>query len=99
VIAFPREVICGGRQKRKEQTMLKINKKVHISGESVVGEKTICAFSAIIDFEKPEKLLINQFQKDKEAYKEHRAECRADYAEFEDTVYAIQADIIKRLGK
>lgn len=79
--------------------MLKKTEKINITGESIIDEKVVCAFSVVIDPEAPEKMTINQFQRDKEAYKEHRAECRADFAEFEDYAYARQAEIIKAATK
>lgn len=79
--------------------MLNKVEKINITGESVIGEKVVCAFSAVIDPEKPENVTINQFQRDKEAYKEHRAECRADFAAFEDYVYERQAKMIKDAAK
>ena len=79
--------------------MLTKNEKISITGESVIDEKVVCAFSVTIDPESPEKMTVNQFQRDKEAYKEHRAECRADFAEFEDYAYARQAEIIAAKAK
>ena len=79
--------------------MLKKTAKVIITGESVVEEKIVCAFSVGIDPENPEKMTINQAQRDKEAYREHRAECRADFAEFEDYAYAVQAEMINAMAK
>lgn len=79
--------------------MLKKTEKINITGESIIDEKVVCAFSVVIDPEAPEKMTINQFQRDKEAYKEHRAECRADFAEFEDYAYARQAEFIKAATK
>lgn len=68
--------------------MLKSNKRIIINGESVIDEVAVCTFSASIDCENPEKTTIGQTQRDKEAYKKHRAECRADFAAFEDAVFA-----------
>lgn len=79
--------------------MLVKNEKINITGESVIDEKVVCAFSVVLDPENPEKIVVNQFQRDKEAYKEHRAECRADFAEFEDYAYARQAEIINSKAK
>ena len=73
--------------------MLKSSKKINFTGESVIGENVVCIFSASIDSENPEKMSVSQFQKDKEAYREHREECRADYAAFEDAVFAAQAEL------
>ena len=75
--------------------MLRMSEKINITGESVIDEKVVCAFSAVIDPENPETMTVNQYHRDKEAYKENRVACRADFAEFEDYTYARQAEIIK----
>lgn len=75
--------------------MLRMSEKINITGESVIDEKVVCAFSAVIDPENPATMTVNQYQRDKEAYKENRVACRADFAEFEDYAYARQAEIIK----
>lgn len=78
--------------------MLKTTAKVTLTGESVIDEKVVCAYSAIIDLEKPENMNVAQFQKDKELYKENRIECRADYAAFEEKAYATQEAVIAILA-
>ena len=80
--------------------MLKINERISISGESVIHEneeteKVVCVFSALIDVAHPEKMIVNQIQKDKEAYKEHREACRADFAAFEDYAFKRQSEVSK----
>jgi hypothetical protein len=74
--------------------MLKVNKRILFSGESVIDEKTVCIFSGSIDSDDPQKMNVSQLQKDKEAYRAHREECRADYAAFEDSVFAAQAELL-----
>lgn len=66
--------------------MLRKNKKITFTGESVIDEQVVCIFSASIDCENPEKTAISQYQRDKGAYAVHRKECRADFAAFEDIV-------------
>lgn len=79
--------------------MLRKNERITITGESIIDEAVVCTFTALInDLEHPENVSIVQNQKDKELYKENRAVCRADYAEFEDYVYARQEEIIKAMG-
>lgn len=78
--------------------MLKTTAKVTLTGESVIDEKVVCAYSAIIDLEKPENMNVAQFQKDKELYKENRVECRADFAAFEEKAYATQEAVIAILN-
>lgn len=77
---------------------LRTNGRITLTGESYIGsgdnEKVICVYSASIDIANPEKMTIGQVQKDKEAYKDNREECRADYAAFEDMVLAEQDKLI-----
>lgn len=77
--------------------MLQKAEKINITGESVIGDTVVCAFSAVIDMANPEKLSVNNFQRNKEVYVENRATCRADFAEFEDYVYARHAEIVKAI--
>lgn len=76
--------------------MLRKSQRITFSGESVIGENVVCAFTATIDAEAPDKMTIGQVHKDKEAYKEHRDECRADFAAFEDAVLAAQAELLNK---
>lgn len=73
--------------------MLELNKRTTIAGASVIDGVEVCAFTASIDFENPENTHIGQLQRDKDAYKQHREECRADFAAFEDAVIAEQERI------
>ena len=80
--------------------MLKLNERIIITGESVVpgneeAEKVVCSFSALIDVENPQNMIVNNVQKDKEAYMEHRAACRADFAAFEDYAFKRQREVVK----
>ena len=79
--------------------MLKQKTKLVISGESVIDDNVVCVFNATIECDEPEKMSISQYQRDKDAYKEHCAECRADYAAFEDAVWAVQAKLYPKTAK
>lgn len=76
--------------------MLRTKEKLTFAGESVIDDNVVVTFSATIDVDNPEAMAIGQYQKDKEAYKAHRTECRADYAAFEDAVFAAQAALMKK---
>lgn len=79
-----------------------LNKKVRmtLTGESVINDEVVVAFSASINYEEPEKASIGQVKKNEEAYKQNREECRSDFAAFEDSVFAAQAMLqdMKRNG-
>lgn len=79
--------------------MLRMNEKVTINGASVIDEKDVCGFSALIDSDNPENIIVNQRQIDKDAYREHREECRKDFAEFEDCAYKRQKEMLDALKK
>ena len=64
-----------------------------MSGESVIGEESVVSFSATIDFENPEQPIVGQHQRNKGLYKEHRTECRTDFADFEDAVFEVAASL------
>lgn len=70
--------------------MLRTSGRITLTGESVIDDVVVCAYSASIDLDNPEKMSIGQVQKDKEAYKVNRTECRADFAAFEDMVLSVQ---------
>ena len=74
--------------------MLRTNGRITLSGESVINDAIVCVYSASIDMANPEKMTIGQIQKDKEAYKDNRNECRSDYAAFEDMVLAEQEKLL-----
>lgn len=79
--------------------MLRKNERITITGESIIDETVVCTFTALFnDLEHPENVGIVQNQKDKELYKENRTACRADFAEFEDYVYARQEELLKAKG-
>lgn len=64
-------------------------KKISISGKSVVNDVEIASFGAVIDVATDDVSFFNR-QLDKPACKLNREIVRADQAEFEDFVYAVQ---------
>lgn len=54
-------------------------------------------YSCTIDSANPEKINVSRYYMSdagRALYKEHRAECREDYAAFEDAAYAVQDEMI-----
>lgn len=78
--------------------MLKIKKSTTITGHSVINGVDVCGYQAIIDNENPEMLSMSEWKNDELLYKENRTVCRADEAEFEDLVYALQDELIAQKG-
>lgn len=77
--------------------MLTTNKKITLTGRSVIDNVEVCGFQAQIDSEKPENMTLTDWQIKKDLYKANRASCRADQAEFEDMAYALQDELIAAL--
>lgn len=74
--------------------MLKTKKSITLTGNSIIDGKTAEGYSATIDSANPQDMNISSWQQDKALYKEHRAQCRADKAEFEDLAYVCQDEMI-----
>ena len=60
----------------------------------MIDGKVAEGYSATIDSTNPQDMNISSWQQDKGLYKENRAECRQDKAEFEDLAYACQDEMI-----
>lgn len=70
------------------------NKTITIAGVTVVDEKEIAKYGAVLDVENDELSFYNRTI-DSEACKEKRDIVRADRAEFEDFAYHVQ-EVIKQ---
>ena len=84
-------------QKTKKVTITAIS-ITEIEGKKVVLEN----YTATVDSENPENMSMSKFFPTAEAralYKEHRAECREDYAAFEEKAYALQDEMFAILEK
>lgn len=80
-------------------------KSITLTAESVItvteGDTTrqvsVEGYSCTISSENPEDIRISRYQmgtEGKKLYKEHREQCRADYAAFEDAAYVLQDEMI-----
>ena len=81
-------------------------KKVTITATSVVeieGKKVVLeSYTATVDSENPENMTMSKFFPTTEAkglYKDHRAECREDYAAFQTQAYALQDEMFLAVEK
>ncbi len=74
--------------------MLKTTKDVTLTGSSVINGKAAEGYHASINSENPQDIKFQSWQQDKALYKENRAQCRTDKAEFEDLAYACQDEMI-----
>lgn len=86
--------------------LVQTTKKVTIAATSVVeieGKKVVLEnYNATVDSENPENMSMNRFfttSEAKELYKDHRAECRADYTAFQTRAYALQDEMFSELDK
>lgn len=71
------------------------NKRLTIVAESIVDDKKIASYGAILDLNNMDLSLTNRHI-NKEACKIHKDVVRADQAEFEDYAYMLQ-DSLKRM--
>ena len=74
--------------------MLEIKKNITITGESMVDGKQAEGYSATINSDNPEDITFSSWQTDKDLYKANRTQCRKDKADFEDTAYLVQDEMI-----
>lgn len=86
--------------------MLKnVTQSITITGESVIDvtegnavkHVTTETYTCRISSDNPEDIRISRSTlgaESKRVYKEHREECREDYAAFEDMVYSIQDEML-----
>lgn len=74
--------------------MLNYKKSVTITGSSMIDGAQAEGYSATISSDNPEDITLSSWQVNKELYKANRNQCRKDAAEFEDTAYAIQDEMI-----
>lgn len=84
-------------QKTKKVTITAIS-TTEIEGKKVVLEN----YTATVDSENPENMSMTKFfptAEARELYKDHRAECREDYAAFEEKAYALQDEMFAILEK
>ena len=84
-------------------------KSITLTAESVLtvteGDTTrqvsVEGYSCTISSENPEDIRISRYQmgtEGKKLYKEHREQCHADYAAFEDAAYQIQDSMLASAG-
>lgn len=80
-----------------KQITLKGSSVVTVTDEETTRDVVIKNFTATIDSSNPGNMTISEYfngNEGKELYKDHRTECRADEAEFEDMAYAFQDEMI-----
>ena len=71
-----------------------MKKEITLTNESKIDDVIVMGFSATIDSENLTNVRFSDWINDNALYKEHRAECRKDMADFEDAVFAIQDKMI-----
>lgn len=65
-----------------------------INAYGYIGETQVCAFSATIDSQYPENMDVNRSIINRDMYKANRIEMMKDQTAFEDSVYALQDEMI-----
>jgi hypothetical protein len=74
--------------------MLKTNKNITITGQSMIGETQAVFMSASVSTDGNSNASINTSIMNETVYKANKIECRKDIADFQAAVYAIQDEII-----
>lgn len=69
-------------------------KKLTFNGTSTINDVVCERFSASIEPDNPENLSLNFIIADKNGYRDNRKQCHKDQAQFEDEVYAAQAQLL-----
>lgn len=78
--------------------MLQLRKKNTIEGESVIDGVIVQGYRAELNEANPENLVMSDWIVNQQLYKENRSAVRADLHEFEDTVFALQDELIAAAG-
>lgn len=73
---------------------LQIRKKATIEGESIINGVAVQGYRAELNETNPENLVMSDWIVDHVAYKANRSAVRADLCEFEDTVFAMQDEML-----
>lgn len=81
-------------KKKGAVIMLKFEKKITLTGQSMIDGTIAEGYQAVIDSADPNNMNMTSWQANKALYKEHRAQCRQDECEFEEAAYALQDALI-----
>ena len=79
--------------------MLKKTETMTIHGNSVINGVDAIGFQAQINSSNPQEMSLSNWQINPQVYKENRAACRADQAEFEDYAYSVQDKMIQEAAR
>ncbi|MBN1050315.1 hypothetical protein [Clostridium botulinum] len=73
--------------------MIKINKNITLSGQSMIEDKQIVYMNANISTDGNSNASINTTIMDQNLYELNKEECRKDIAAFQEEVYRVQDSI------
>lgn len=74
--------------------MLKFEKKITLTGQSMIDGTIAEGYQAVIDSTDPSNMNMTSWQANKALYKANREQCRHDEYEFEEAAYALQDALI-----
>lgn len=83
--------------KEKKSITLTAESVIEVTEGDATKQVSVEGYSCTISSEDPEDIRISRYQQGtegKKLYKEHREQCRADYAAFEDAAYALQDEML-----
>ena len=67
-------------------------------GYTVIDNVRVVQYTCIIPVDAPQDMRIAITKLNMDMYKEHRDQCRADYATFEDEAYKLQEEFMAKMG-
>lgn len=71
-----------------------LNQKIIVEAKTIVDEKPVMGFRALIETDNPNEVTMLPWQINKELCKEYREIVREDQKEFEEYVYRLQEQIL-----
>lgn len=69
------------------------------TGYTIIDDKKIVQYTCTIPSDNPEGMRMTSTRLDTQAYKDNRDICRADLAEFENSCYELQDELIAKKGE
>lgn len=69
------------------------------TGYTIIDDKKVVEYTCVIPSDNPEGMRMTSTRLHPEMYKEHRDQCRADLAEFENMCYQFQDELIAKKGE
>lgn len=76
---------------------LGVKKAISITGDSRINGQRVIYFSATVTTDSAGNTNINQQIENQDLYRQNRVECRKDFDEFQEKVWAIEDDLLNEV--